>query len=181
MRNKEEAQKTKGKWFPYNKGGEFRKWYGNNDHIVNYKDDGIEIKESVLKKYPYLKTPDFVVKNTEYYFHECFSWSKVSSGIAAFRYKPCGFIFDVAGACCFSDLYLQYLLALCNSKISLCILEMVSPTINYECGAIANIPVIVGHGKTEIVNTTTQNNVSLSKNDWDSFETSWDFKKHPMI
>ena len=175
------AIKSGGKWFPYNKGGEFRKWFGNNEYIVNYENDGKEIKSSVLKKYPYLKTPEFVVKNTNYYFKKCISWSLISSSVAAFRYKPLGFIFDVAGMSCFAtEDKLLYLLALCNTKVVMKILEIIAPTMNFQCGDIANIPVFNSNKKEEI-NKTVEQNIEISRNDWDSYEISWDFKRNPLV
>ena len=176
-----EAKKSQMKWFPYNKGGDFRKWYGNNDYVVNYKNDGKEIKANVLKKYPYLKTPDFVVKNTQYYFKKCISWSLISSSATAFRYKQNGFIFDVSGMSLFSSDNLYYLLGLCNTKIAYIILNIVAPTINFQVGDIAKIPIIINEYKKELVENIVKNNISLSKSDWDSFETSWDFKEHPLV
>ena len=177
-----EAADSNCKWFPYNKGGDFRKWYGNNDYIVNYENDGQEIKESVLGKYSYLKTPDYVVKNTDYYFRPSVSWSLVSSAATAFRYKETGFIFDVAGMSMFSGGDLMYLLALCNTKIVYEILNIIAPTINFQCGDIAKIPVIFPDQPTrERIEKIARQNVELSKQDWDSFETSWDFKRHPLV
>ncbi len=159
------------KWFPYNKGGEFRKWYGNNDYVVNWENNGCELKN--FKK--------SVLRNPSYYFKECFSWSLVSSSVAAFRYKPQGHIFDVAGMSCFSKNNLHYLLALCNTNIIMEILKIIAPTINYQCGDIANIPVIIDDNKKTKIAELAKENIEISKVDWDSFETSWDFKKHPLI
>ena len=159
------------KWYPYNKGGEFRKWYGNNEYVVNWYKDGIELKGD--KK--------AVLRNPNYYFKPCFSWSLISSSVAAFRYKPQGHLFDVAGMSCFTNENFYYLLALCNTNIVMEILKVIAPTINYQCGDIANIPVIFDDKKLEIVEDNVKNNISISKQDWDSFETSWDFKKHPLI
>ena len=159
------------KWYPYNKGGEFRKWYGNNEYVVNWYKDGIELKGD--KK--------AVLRNPNYYFKSCFSWSLISSSVAAFRYKPQGHLFDVAGMSCFTNKNFYYLLALCNTNIVMEILKVIAPTINYQCGDIANIPVIVDDAKLEKVEDNVKKNIYVSKSDWDSFETSWDFKKHPLI
>lgn len=167
----EEAKNSSAKWFPYNKGGEFRKWYGNNDYVVNWEDDGIELREF----------KGSVIRNPTFYFRECFSWSLVSSSVAAFRYKPGGHLFDVAGMSCFatSKEKLLYLLALCNTNVVMKLLEVIAPTINYQCGDIANIPVI--YAKNESINEMTKENIAISKSDWDSFETSWDFAEHPLV
>lgn len=172
----EESKNDLYKWYPYNKGGEFRKWYGNNDYIVNWENDGFEIRNFTDGKGKVRSRP----QNTQFYFRESFSWSLVSSGVAAFRYKPAGHIFDVAGMSCFAPREkLFYLLALCNTKVVTKILEIVAPTINYQCGDIANIPVIsVPNGVT---NEIVERNISISKTDWDSFETSWDFAEHPLV
>ena len=174
-KNTEESKNDLYKWYPY-KGGEFRKWYGNNDYIVNWENDGFEIRNFTDGKGKVRSRP----QNTQFYFRESFSWSLVSSGVAAFRYKPTGHIFDVAGMSCFAPREkLFYLLALCNTKVVTSILEIVAPTINYQCGDIANIPVIGMSNK--VIGETVEKNIAVSKSDWDSFETSWDFKRHPLV
>ncbi|MBO5754263.1 MAG: BREX-1 system adenine-specific DNA-methyltransferase PglX [Proteobacteria bacterium] len=170
------------KWFPYNKGGEFRKWYGNQYYIVNYQYNGKSIKHDVLTKYPYLKTPDFVVKNPETYFNPCLSWSKISSGSIAFRYFPQGFLYDVSGCSIFfkkdTDLY-DYA-GFLNSIVCSKLLEIISPTLNYETGHIAILP-ILSQQDDERIQQLVQENIQISKTDWDTSETSWHFKKHPLI
>ena len=171
------------KWFPYNKGGEFRKWYGNQDYIVNYYHDGDAIKHDVLTKYPYLKTPDYVVKNQETYFRPCLSWSKISSGSVAFRYFPKGFLYDVSGCSIFfedvDDLY--YHAGFLNSVVSKKILEIISPTLNYEAGHIGVLPVIRSESWRARVIALVKENIRLSREDWNTMETSWDFEKHPLV
>lgn len=174
--NSEGALDSKKKWFPYNKGGEFRKWYGNNDFVVNWENDGFEIKNFKDDK----GKQRSVIRNPQFYFRECFSWSLVSSSVAAFRYKPKGNIFDVAGMSCFSDKNLYYLLALCNTNVIMKVLQIIAPTINYQCGDIANIPVIIDGEKKVHIENVAKENISISKADWDAFETSWDFKRHPL-
>jgi hypothetical protein len=170
------------KWFPYNKGGEFRKWYGNQYYIVNYQYNGKSIKHDVLTKYPYLKTPDFVVKNPETYFSPCLSWSKISSGSIALRYFPQGFLYDVSGCSIFfkkdTDLY-DYA-GFLNSVVCSKLLEIISPTLNYETGHIAILP-ILSQQDDERIQQLVQENIQISKTDWDTSETSWHFKKHPLI
>ena len=173
----EEAKESGKKWFPYNKGGEFRKWYGNNDFVVNWENDGYEIKHFVDEKG---KIRSYT-RNPQYYFRECLSWPQISSSVAAFRYKPNGNIFDVNGMSCFSDGNLLYLLSLCNTNVAMEILNIIAPTISYQCGDIANIPVIDSEANRELIEEKTKENINVSKTDWDSFETSWDFKKHPLI
>ena len=155
----EESKTSPAKWYPYNKGGEFRKWYGNNDYVVNWQYDGAELRN--FKK--------SVIRNPNFYFMPCFSWSLISSSVAAFRYKPKGHIFDVAGMSCFSNDKLHYLLALCNSSCAMKVLEVIAPTINYQCGDIANIPVIIPDSD-EVENHVKE----LVKDNIDSCKTDWD-------
>lgn len=169
--NHDESLQACEKWYPYNKGGEFRKWYGNNDFVVNWENDGFKLKND--KK--------AVLRNPSFYFKPCFSWSLISSSVAAFRYKPMGHIFDVAGMSCFSNNNLNYLLALCNTNVTMEILKVIAPTINYQCGDIANIPVILDETQKPYIEYLVEENITLSKTDWDSYETSWDFKKHPLV
>lgn len=168
----EEASLCSEKWYPYNKGGEFRKWYGNNDFVVNWYRDGKDLRNDRKA----------VLRNRPFYFKPCFSWSLVTSSVAAFRYKPMGHIFDVAGMSCFSQTNLLYLLALCNTKVVMKILEIIAPTINYQCGDIANIPVIVTAKESkQNIEKRVESCINISRKDWDSFETSWDFKRNPLV
>ncbi len=178
--NAHDAFNSKKKWFPYNKGGEFRKWYGNADYLINYENDGKEIKDYAVSLY---KSVTRTIKSISEYFKPCISWSKVSSGSVAFRYYPNGFIFDVAGCCIFykNSVFMFYDFAFLNSKIAKTILSMISPTLNYEAGHIASMPVIRIELQETIVNAHTENCIEIAKKDWDSFETSWDFVRHPLL
>lgn len=167
------------KWFPYNKGGNYRKWYGNNDYVVNFQNKGQEVCD-------YIDATSAVnskgrVINREHYFHQCMSWSLISSSYIAFRYKPNGFIFDVAGMSCFSDEYVFYLLALCNTRIVSELLSILAPTVNFQAGDIANLPVIIDGTAKEASEKTVKDNIRISNDDWDSFEISWDFKRSPLM
>ena len=164
------------KWVAYNKGGKCRKWYGNLDIVVNWDNSGYEIKN-------YADTDGRVrstVPNTDFYFKECVTWSKISTNTLAFRYRPNGSIFDVAGACLFSNKHLYELLALCNSRVAIKILTALSPTLNFEGGQIAILPISKDALKDSNVRALSRKNVALSKQDWDSYETSWDFQSHPL-
>ena len=135
-----------------------------------------------MEKYPYLKRPDYVVKNTEYYFRPSASWSLISSSDTAFRYKDEGSIFDVAGMSLFSERDLLFLLALCNTKTAREILRIIAPTINFQCGDIARIPVIFPDEDTKKrICALAEENIEITREDWDSFEISWDFKRHPLV
>ena len=179
----EKASESEIKWFPMNKGGEYRKWYGNRLYVVNYQYDGKEIKENVLKKYPYLKTPDFVVKNANYYFQKCVSWSKISTDRIAFRYYEDGFIFSDAGMAVFiPDDKLRYVFGLLNSCVVYSLLKIIAPTTNFEAGHIEKIPAIIGNESVEKeIGLLVDKCLMLSKQDWDSFETSWDYQIHPFV
>ena len=168
------------KWYPYNKGGDFRKWYGNEEFVINYENDGYEVKQYAISLY---KTATRTIKSISEYFKPCLSWSKISSGSIAFRYYPEGFIFDVAGCCIFykNESTMKYQFGFINSCVAKSILSMISPTLNYEAGHIASLPIIKDLEATATVKSIVDDNISLSKSDWDSFETSWDFKRHPLV
>ena len=171
------AVKSQKKWFPYNKGGDYRRWYGNNEYLVNWERDGFEIRHFVDEKGKLRSRP----QNTQYYFHRCISWSLISSGRVAFRYKPDGHIFDVSGMSCFTESNLLYLLGLCNTPVVDEFLSIFSPTINFQAGDIANIPVVIEKAKIGSVEDSVCDNIKISKTDWDSYETSWDFKRNPLV
>ena len=177
MGSTEEAKESKKKWFPYNKGGEFRKWYGNQDFIVNWENDGYEIKHIVDEKGKLRSRP----QNVDYYFKPSISWSKISSGIIAFRAFPQGFIFDVAGTSLFANIRYSYnyLIGLVNTIVIRHILSVMSPTLNYEVGQIANLPII--YSNSSQIEDITQQNISISKSDWDAHETSWNFEENELI
>lgn len=174
------AKQSHLKWFPYNKGGEFRKWYGNRFYVINYENDGLEVKKYAESLY---KIATRTIKSISEYFKPCISWSKVTSSKVAFRYYDSGFIFDVAGCCIFYDRKeeMQYELALLNSKVVEKVLGVISPTLNYEAGHVAVVPIINNDMKKYSINEIVRGNINLSKSDWDSFETSWDFTKHHLL
>lgn len=166
------------KWFPYNKGGDFRKWYGNNSSVVNWENDGQEIRNYKDQNGRLLSRP----QNTNCFFSPSITWSKISSGSIAFRFKPAGHIFDVAGTSVFSDEEsLKYLQGACNSSVIMCVASMLSPTLNFEVGQIATYPIIQNEEQEPLVNDMVDSCRELSKTDWDSFETSWDFKHNPLV
>ena len=179
-KNANDALAMARKWSPYNKGGEFRKWYGNIDFVINYENDGYEVKKYARSLY---NSVTRTIKSISEYFKPCLSWSKVSSGSIAFRFYPAGFVFDVAGCCVFynDNEAMLYDVGFLNSIVSKSILATISPTLNYEAGQIASLPIIRDRGKLFTVNELTKSNINLSRTDWDSYETSWDFKRHPLI
>ena len=174
----EDVQKYHAKWVPYNKGGAFRRWFGNMDCVVNWENDGYAIKHFGESTGHIRST----VPNTEYYFLECGTWSKISSGKIAVRYRPIGSIFDVAGACIFakSEDVLLALIAFLNSNVAMRLLSVLSPTMNFEGGHISSLPVSIPDESIEC-QTTIKECISISHEDWDAYETSWDFKRNPLL
>ncbi|MCU8028533.1 BREX-1 system adenine-specific DNA-methyltransferase PglX [Shewanella sp. SM73] len=175
------ASESSNKWFPYNKGGDFRRWYGNQEFVINYESDGREIKEfhEELNK----TSPGGRLKNQDCYFKPCISWSKISSGSFAVRYFPQGFIFDVAGSAIFfdtnkSNLYFNGVL---NSTFVKYVLGALSPTLNFEAEHLCKIPVLPEEHTEEQVVALVERLVMYSKRDWDGYEVSWDFTSMPML
>ena len=177
------AERDGMKWIPYNKGGEFRKWYGNHDYVVNWENDGCEIKENTRRVYPQLgDNLGWKISNEKYYFKEGISWTVVTSKVCFRRYYQ-GHIFSNSGQSVISDnsVLLDYLTAVLNSRISEMVLAMISPTLGFESGYVNKVPVVIDKNRECECCTIANSNISISKIDWDSFETSWDFQHHPLL
>ena len=175
-----DACKSQKKWFPLNKGGEYRRWYGNKDYLVNWENNGKEMKAAIVKRYnggSYTKE----IRSENKYFLDSITWSALTAGNSSFRYSDYGALFDSAGSSMFPNCDTEYILGLLNTKITNEILRIINPTLNYGAGSISNIPVIVKQNNREEVTSFVNESVSLSRTDWDSFETSWDFQRHPLI
>lgn len=171
-----EAENSDAKWFPYNKGGEFRKWYGNNDYVVDWENCGERI-------FGHAKQDGRNVQDypPELKFKPSLSWSLITSSKPAFRYKECN-LSDIAGMSLFTDKNSVLLyLALLNSNMALEVLRLIAPTINFQAGDIARVPVVPQVIQNANIIPLAEENITLSKQDWDSFETSWDFLVHPLI
>ncbi len=182
-KNAEDTLVHHDKWIPYNKGGEFRKWYGNHDYVVNWENNGYEIKENTKRIYPQLgDNLGWKISNEKYYFQEGISWTVVTSKPCFRRYYT-GCIFSNSGQAVISsdDTVLDYLTGLLNSIVSESILNMISPTLGFESGYVNKVPAILENSIKPTVIEHVKRCVSLSKQDWDSFETSWNFKKHPLV
>ena len=180
--DRDSAKKSCKRWFPIIRGGSYRKWWGEYDEVVNWYDDGREMKEAILAKYTYLSKPDFVIKNQNDYFKPAVSWSKISSSLASFRFAPQGMLFEVAGACLFAEPdELRYIQAFCNCSIAEIDLAFMSPTLNFEVGQIGQLPIIQDECAESTVCTLVEATRMISKLDYDSLETSWDFKRHPLV
>jgi type II restriction/modification system DNA methylase subunit YeeA len=186
MENREQARNSGKKWFPYNKGGGFRRWNGNSQFVVDYEADGQAIKAAVKEKYgskAYAQGMDlvaWVVKNQQFYFRASVTWSKVSSGLPAFRLVRSGFVFDVAGTSIFyrDEAYLLGILGFANSIVTQKLLKIISPTLNFEVGHICSLPFVTA---PPAVRKLVEGMVRLSATDWDSFEISWDFQSLPVL
>ena len=177
--SRENAAESKKKWFPCNKGGAFRKWYGNNDYVVNWENDGFEIRNFKDENGKLRSRP----QNMNYYFKEGMTWSTISSSSLSMRYSPKGFMFETKGSVCFAndDSNLKYLLAMMNTPIVAEILLALSPTLDFHEGPLAKVPALIDTSVKTEVTALADENMSISKQDWDSFETSWDFKRNPLV
>lgn len=158
-------------WAPYNKGGIFRKWYGNDEYVVNWSGDGKALAEAGA-----------VMVNEALRFRPMISWTRVSSGSLAVRLKPSGFMFDMTGPAAFGLANkLKYNAAFLNSSVGLMVARFLSASLDYQPGQIATYPIIQNEERELSVNDMVDSCCGLSKTDWDSFETSWDFKRHPLV
>ena len=174
----EDSVRTGVRWFPYNKGGAFRRWYGNREYVVNWENDGYEIKHFTDEKGKLRSRP----QNTSFYFKPSITWSDITSSIFSGRYCESGFMFDVKGSSGFTkEENHLYVLGYLNSKISQDFIKILNPTITTQVGDMARIPTIISETKHSIVDEIVKNAVYYAKSDWDSFETSWDFAVHPLI
>ena len=166
------------KWFHFNKGGEFRRWSGNREYVINWEHDGFEIKSLVDEKGKLRSRP----QNLEWNFHQSLSWSLITSGSFAVRYYDDSFMFNVAGISCFPDTRdIWFLLALLNTKITGVITKIINPTINMNVGDIAKIPVIGGEDVKALSAEISKKCVLLTCKDWDAYETSWEFTLNPLV
>ena len=166
-----------GKWFPYCNGGAYRKWYGNNDDVVNWLNDGVEVKGFVDDKGKQRSRP----QNQQYYYREGGTWSAISSSSFSVRYFPEGFLFSNAGMAIYAEHnQLLYLIGFLNSKLSQTYLGLFNEGLNYNQGDIAKLPIVKSEIEDKVCKKVMET-VEISKAEWDSFETSWDFQKHPLI
>lgn len=164
------------KWAPMTKGGDFRRWYGNNDYVVNWENDGFSLR-NFKDESGRLRS---VLRNTQFYFREAISWNDTTAtGKIAFRYQPEGYISNASGPCVFADRNLTYLFGLLNSIVSQKLLEILAPNMKFEVGQMALVPVIME--STDNIDNLVKDTVSIAKSDWDAFETSWDFQQHPLV
>lgn len=169
----DEFHQSAKRFVPYNKGGGYRKWYGNQEYIIGYDFEYDKLMDSFSGHRH---------DNKESYFKTCISWSKVTSSGLAMRYFPEGFIYDVAGCSLFTKHeYLKYLLAFFNLKVKDVTVAALSPTLNFEVGQLRKSPIIYNRIEKNEIDSFVDSCIMISKSDWDSFETSWDFQTHPLL
>lgn len=163
---------TSYKWVPCTSGGAYRKWYGNNQHIMNWALDGKELIE--------FSGPH--IKNREFYFRPAISWSAISSSRLSLRFVPAGFVPEHAGNCLYgNEADLKLLQALCNSSLCLEIMSILSPTLNFNVGDMVKIPLMGPTASSEEISRLVDSCRLNSQADWDAQETSWDFKRNPLV
>lgn len=168
--NREQAKKSNLKWFLFNSGGSFRKWFGNIEDVVNWKNDGADIKS----------TGKAIIPSEHLYFQEALTWPKVSSGKCSFRWFPDGIIPGDAGPCFYDRSDLQdTVLCFANSKVSLSFLQFLSPTMNFEVGVISKMPILSCDSET--IRNISQNAIETQKVDWDFYETSLNFANIALL
>ncbi len=173
------------KWFPYNKGGSLRRWYGNNEFLVNFKNAGEEICRYIDTTPGAKVGSNGRVINRDKYFLECITWSDITTSGFAARYCPSGFIFDVKGSCGFPDKeILKLILGLLSSKLTNIFMEILNPTSTFQVGDIARIPFLRETFSNDLcleITRLVDLAVHHAKLDWDEFETSWDFLRPSFL
>lgn len=167
-----DTHKINYKWFPYKKGGSFRKWFGNNDYVLDWENDGEELKK--FKK--------ATIRNINFQFMNSLSWSEVSNAKIAFRKYPNGFLFDGSGSSIFINNHDEdYILGFLNSSVCQSFLDIISPTIHYTVGSVSKLPVFIDSDKRDQIENIVKENVKICENDYNDYEYSWNFKSHPFL
>lgn len=180
----EDARISGAKWFPYNKGGEYRKWYGNTESVVNWKNDGYEIKENTRRVYPQLgDNLGWKITSEDKYFTKGIAWSRISSSNFGVRICESNLIFDTNAPMFFpkDENWLKYIAGFMCCKISSKILSILNPTLTFQVVDVGNLPIILNDNRKNEVDVVANKSFTLEKDDWDAFETSWDFKRHPLV
>lgn len=161
------------KWFYLNKGGDFRKWYGNNEYVVDWENNGIRMKNAAGS----------TIRNPDYYFKRGATWGKITSSHLSSRMMPENSLFDAVGLACFpsSNMSIELILALLNSNAIDFISQALNPTLSFSAGVISDLPVMSLQESCDVIERYVSENIYMSKTDWDMNETSWDFKRHPLV
>ncbi|QNI70729.1 Putative Type IIC bifunctional restriction-modification protein with endonuclease and N6-adenine DNA methyltransferase activity [Cyanobium sp. NS01] len=176
MKSRQQAIDSGKTWFPYNKGGDFRKWYGNNEHLVNWKNDGEELRTTMHPTGKRIWAHNFVL---DFIFRRAIVWSKITSAIPCYRLSDDGFLYDDASGVCQVEAGLEYFLqGFLASQVSLLMIALINPTLNIQPGNLEVLPLTF---PPEDVDQVVKDLLSLSRVDWDSFETSWGFHESPLL
>ncbi|WCP62550.1 BREX-1 system adenine-specific DNA-methyltransferase PglX [Escherichia coli] len=176
MASEEESISSGLTWFPYNKGGDFRKWYGNFYYVINWKNGGFEVKNHIDKNGKIKSN----IRNKNFFFKSGITWTDISSSYFGVRYLPQGFICDNSGSACYGDeIHYPSFLAMLASKPTFSLLKILNPTLHFQAGNISSLPVW-GISSPEI-KLNANKAIDIAKEDWDSYETSWDFKRNKLI
>lgn len=175
-KDREGAITSQMKWFPYAKGGGYKKWFGNQEYIVNWENDGLRIQNYKNPLTGRIRSHNY---NLDFIFKPCLSWSRMNSNKFSIRYYPKGFLCDTTGTALYAKDNLEYYLAFLSSNIANYILNLFNPTIVIQSGDVAKLP--LKYNNIDVINNICDKNISISKLDWDSHETSWDFQLNPLI
>lgn len=177
--SREEALESKKKWFPFAKGGEQRKWYGNNDAVVNWEYDGKEIRNFKDERTGRVRSHNY---NLDYIFSSALTWTVIGTDKTSFRFCPTGFLYSNSGygLFCENNELLFCILGFMNSKVATSLLQILSPSIGFESGYIRKLPIVVVNDALAYVNKVKQC-IHISKEEWDAFECSWEFCCHPLV
>ena len=175
---KETLHRTE-KWYPCNSGGDYRKWSADDNIVVNWQNDGSEIKQFRNAAGKLAARP----QNTQWYFKEGLTWNKLSSSRFAVKYKRPGYVFDDTSRSAFPNnmRYLKYIIGLLCSNVTFEHLKVLNPTMSFTNGDLVRLPIRIEEQKIAFVSELVDGNVTISKDDWDSYETSWDFKRNPLV
>ena len=173
-KNNDEAKASGLKWFPYQKGGDYRKWYGNNSYVVLWENDGYEIKHFYDSKGKLRSRP----QNTDYCFRTGLTWTWISTGYFGARLSDQGAVFDVSGSTLFSGQDLRKLLGLLCSNVADYLLKIINPTINFSNGVISKLPVILD--VSDDIIQLVDECVGIARRNWNNYETSWEFENNPL-
>lgn len=172
-------------WFPYNKGGEYRRWYGNNDFVVQYTNDGQDLITMVREKYPRISDPEFVIKNRKYFFKPSITWSFVSVSYLGVRICNKGFVFDVGGSSLFphNNADREVICGFLCTKVATEFANALNPTVNFPIETIAALPYLESAivDQKSRIQRVVLDCTSIARSDWDNFETSWDFRDLPLL
>ena len=177
-KTQDEFSTSQARWVGYNKGGQFRKWYGNLDYVLNWWKEGQAIK--TLKNG---ERRSFSILPTLYRFKESITWTDITSSVSHFRFRPAGSLYDIKGMSCFPPANQQlYVLGFCNSIVATTMLKMLSPTMNTQVGDVGKLPIIQADSTTDIkVSGLVKESIGCAAEDWNAFEVSWDFERHPLL